>query len=145
MNIDAKSHSSDGEKETAFAPVTNLTSMFGGKVVKLIILSPYRVTSVLNRFTSHVLHFIQLKCLMQSSFVTLALLFSGLLQSIKVGSDKTLRGEEASNCFSSSVQYSYTDFSSVDHRIKLHIILNVFEHENEELVFLVKVMKMYSI
>jgi len=29
-NIDTKSHSSDGEKE--FAPMTNLTSMLGGKV-----------------------------------------------------------------------------------------------------------------
>ncbi|XP_039312896.1 serine/threonine-protein kinase 11-interacting protein isoform X2 [Solenopsis invicta] len=89
-NIDAKSHSSDGEKETAFAPMTNLTSMLGD-----------------------------------------------LLQSIKIGS-KTLKGEEASNFFGSNVQYSYSDFSSIDHRIKLHIILNVFEHENEELVLLLK-------
>ncbi|XP_077279584.1 serine/threonine-protein kinase 11-interacting protein isoform X2 [Temnothorax americanus] len=88
--IDNKSHSSDGEKENAFAPMTSLTSMLGG-----------------------------------------------LLQSIKVGS-KTLKGEEASNFFGSTVQYSYTDFSSVDHRIKLHIILHVFEHENEELVLLLK-------
>ncbi|XP_011152969.1 serine/threonine-protein kinase 11-interacting protein isoform X2 [Harpegnathos saltator] len=90
-NVDAKSHSSDGEKETAFAPVTNLTSMLGG-----------------------------------------------LLQSIKIGSNKMLKGEEASSFFGSSVQYSYTDFSSIDHRIKLHIILNVFEHENEELVLLLR-------
>ncbi|XP_032680725.1 serine/threonine-protein kinase 11-interacting protein isoform X2 [Odontomachus brunneus] len=90
-NVDAKSHSSDGEKETAFTPVTNLTSMLGG-----------------------------------------------LLQSIKIGSNKMLKGEEASSFFGSSVQYSYTDFSSIDHRIKLHIILNVFEHENEELVLLLR-------
>lgn len=64
--------------------------------------------------------------------------FSGLLQSIKI-SGKTLKSEEASNFFGSNVQYSYTDFSSIDHRLKLHIILNVFEHENEELVFLLKV------
>lgn len=64
--------------------------------------------------------------------------FSGLLQSIKI-SGKTLKGEEASNFFGNNVQYSYTDFSSVDHRLKLHIILNVFEHENEELVLLLKV------
>ncbi|XP_011705409.1 PREDICTED: serine/threonine-protein kinase 11-interacting protein isoform X2 [Wasmannia auropunctata] len=89
-NIDIKSHSSDSEKEMAFTPMTNLTSMLGG-----------------------------------------------LLQSIKIG-NKTLKGEEASNFFGSNVQYSYTDFSSIDHRIKLHIILNVFEHENEELVFLLK-------
>lgn len=30
-NIDTRSHSSDGEKEIAFAPMTNLTSMLGGK------------------------------------------------------------------------------------------------------------------
>jgi len=71
-------------------------------------------------------------------FISLCVLLSGLLQSIKIGS-KTLKGEEASNFFGSNVQYSYTDFSSIDHRIKLHIILNVFEHENEELVFLLKV------
>lgn len=35
MNIDAKSYSSDGEKEIAFAPVTSLTSMLGGKVNEL--------------------------------------------------------------------------------------------------------------
>ncbi|XP_012234632.1 serine/threonine-protein kinase 11-interacting protein isoform X2 [Linepithema humile] len=91
MNIDAKSHSSDSEKEIAFSPVTNLTSMLGG-----------------------------------------------LLQSIKINSNKTLKGQEASNFFSSNVQYSYTDFSTVDHRIKLHIVLNVFDHENEELVFLLR-------
>jgi len=34
MNIDAKSHSSDDEKEIAFAPMTGLTSMLGGKVNK---------------------------------------------------------------------------------------------------------------
>ncbi|XP_071648462.1 serine/threonine-protein kinase 11-interacting protein isoform X2 [Temnothorax longispinosus] len=68
---------------------------------------------------------------------SLTSMLGGLLQSIKVGS-KTLKGEEASNFFGSTVQYSYTDFSSVDHRIKLHIILHVFEHENEELVLLLK-------
>lgn len=31
VNIDAKSHSSDSEKEIAVSPVTNLTSMLGGK------------------------------------------------------------------------------------------------------------------
>lgn len=66
-------------------------------------------------------------------------LFSGLLQSIKINSNKTLKGQEASNFFSSNVQYSYTDFSAIDHRIKLHIVLNVFDHENEELVFLLRV------
>ncbi|XP_020279249.1 serine/threonine-protein kinase 11-interacting protein isoform X2 [Pseudomyrmex gracilis] len=91
MNIDTKSHSSDGEKESGLPTVTNLTSMLGG-----------------------------------------------LLQSIKVGSNKMLKDEETSSLFGTSVQYSYTDFSSVDHRIKLHIILNVFEYENEELVLLLR-------
>jgi hypothetical protein len=65
----------------------------------------------------------------------------GLLQSIKIGSNKNLKTEDSSNFLppGSNVQYSYTDFNSVDHRIKLHIILNVFEHENEELVLLVRV------
>lgn len=69
----------------------------------------------------------------------ISVIFIGLLQSIKIGSNKMMKGEEASNFFGSSVQYSYTDFSSIDHRIKLHIILNVFEHENEELVLLLRV------
>lgn len=73
------------------------------------------------------------------------LLFTGLLQSIKVGSNKTLKDEETSSLFGSTVQYSYTDFSSVDHRIKLHIILNVFEHENEELVLLLRVYISFNI
>ncbi|XP_029166715.1 serine/threonine-protein kinase 11-interacting protein isoform X2 [Nylanderia fulva] len=73
-----------------------------------------------------------------SSATNLTSMLGGLLQSIKIGSNKILRGEEASSFFGSNVQYSYTDFSSIDHRIKLHIILNIFEHENEELVFLLK-------
>lgn len=66
----------------------------------------------------------------------------GLLQSIKIGSNKPLmlKAEETSHFIGSDIQYSYTDFSSVDHRIKLHIILNIFEHENEELVLLLRVM-----
>ncbi|KAI4488204.1 hypothetical protein M0804_005052 [Polistes exclamans] len=63
-----------------------------------------------------------------------------LLQSIKIGSNKSLliKNEEEINSLNSSVQYSYTDFSSVDHRVKLHIILNVFEHESEELALLLR-------
>lgn len=38
-----------------------------------------------------------------------------------------------------AIQYSYTDYGSIDHRVKLHIILNVFEHEKEELVLLLRV------
>lgn len=79
------------------------------------------------------------------NYVSVIFTFSsaGLLQSIKIGSNKMLKGEEASSFFGSSVQYSYTDFSSIDHRIKLHIILNVFEYENEELVLLLRVLNQY--
>ncbi|XP_015179281.1 PREDICTED: serine/threonine-protein kinase 11-interacting protein isoform X2 [Polistes dominula] len=63
-----------------------------------------------------------------------------LLQSIKIGSNKSLpiKTEEEISSLNSNVQYSYTDFSSVDHRVKLHIILNVFEHESEELALLLR-------
>jgi hypothetical protein len=37
------------------------------------------------------------------------------------------------------VKYSYTDFSVVDHRVKLHLYLHVFQQEKEELVFLLRV------
>lgn len=47
--------------------------------------------------------------------------------------------EETSHLINSNIQYSYTDFNSIDHRIKLHIILNIFEHENEELILLLRV------
>ncbi|XP_076681070.1 serine/threonine-protein kinase 11-interacting protein isoform X3 [Andrena cerasifolii] len=67
-------------------------------------------------------------------------MLGGLLQSIKLGSNKplVLKEEEEPNLLGSNIQYSYTDFSSIDHRIKLHIILNVFEQENEELVLLLR-------
>ncbi|XP_046828648.1 uncharacterized protein LOC124428534 isoform X1 [Vespa crabro] len=63
-----------------------------------------------------------------------------LLQSIKIGSNKSLliKTEEESSSLNSNVQYSYTDFTSVDHRVKLHIILNVFEYESEELALLLR-------
>ncbi|CAK9800790.1 Serine/threonine-protein kinase 11-interacting protein [Anthophora quadrimaculata] len=67
-------------------------------------------------------------------------MLGGLLQSIKIGSNKPimLKAEEAPNFLCSDIQYSYTDFSSLDHRIKLHIILNIFEHDKEELIFLLR-------
>lgn len=67
-------------------------------------------------------------------------MLGGLLQSIKIGSNKSLisKEEEASNFLGSNIQYSYTDFGSIDHRIKLHIILNIFEHENEGLILLLR-------
>ncbi|XP_031832146.1 uncharacterized protein LOC116426790 isoform X2 [Nomia melanderi] len=92
-NADEKSLNNSNDKETKFAPVTNLTS-----------------------------------------------LLDGLLQSIKIDSNKPLmmKTKETSHFMGSGVQYSYTDFSSIDHRIKLHIILNIFEHENEELILLLR-------
>ncbi|XP_061933902.1 serine/threonine-protein kinase 11-interacting protein isoform X1 [Apis cerana] len=66
-------------------------------------------------------------------------MLGGLLQSIKIGNNKPLMlKEETSHLISSNIQYSYTDFNSIDHRIKLHIILNIFEHENEELILLLR-------
>ncbi|XP_058800960.1 serine/threonine-protein kinase 11-interacting protein isoform X2 [Phymastichus coffea] len=63
-----------------------------------------------------------------------------LLQSMKIGASKDTiaKSEESSEFIGTSIQYSYTNFSDVDHRIKLHIILNVFEHENEDLAFLLR-------
>lgn len=37
------------------------------------------------------------------------------------------------------MKYSYTDFSVVDHRVKLYLYLHVFQHEQEELLFLLRV------
>ncbi|XP_006617649.1 serine/threonine-protein kinase 11-interacting protein isoform X1 [Apis dorsata] len=66
-------------------------------------------------------------------------MLGGLLQSIKIGNNKPLMlKEETSHLINSNIQYSYTDFNSIDHRIKLHIILNIFEHENEELILLLR-------
>jgi hypothetical protein len=64
-----------------------------------------------------------------------------LLQSMKIGQSKDTmsKSKESSEFFGNSIQYSYTNFNNVDHRIKLHIILNIFEHENEDLAFLLRV------
>ncbi|KAL7305323.1 hypothetical protein TKK_0002453 [Trichogramma kaykai] len=63
-----------------------------------------------------------------------------LLQSMKIGTTKDImsRSEETSEFMGNNIQYSYTNFSDIDHRIKLHIILNVFEHENEDIAFLLR-------
>ncbi|XP_078051499.1 uncharacterized protein LOC144477636 [Augochlora pura] len=92
-NTDDKSLNPSNNKETKFAPITNLTTLLGG-----------------------------------------------LLQSVKIDSNKSLmtKSEESSHFLGNNIQYSYTDFSSIDHRIKLHIILNIFKHENEELILLLR-------
>lgn len=53
--------------------------------------------------------------------------------------DSMAKSEEGSEFVGSDIRYSYKDFRSVDHRIKLHIILNVFEHENEDLALFLRV------
>ena len=67
--------------------------------------------------------------------------FIGLLQSIKIGTNKGSipKSDEGSEFLGGDIIYSYTDFGSVDHRIKLHLILNVFEQENEELAMFLRV------
>ncbi|XP_066591773.1 serine/threonine-protein kinase 11-interacting protein isoform X2 [Prorops nasuta] len=69
-------------------------------------------------------------------------MLGGLLQSMKIGNNKmsVLKSEEMedSTFFGSNVRYSYSDFKTIDHRVKLHIILNIFEHESEEIVFLLR-------
>lgn len=60
---------------------------------------------------------------------------------MKIGpsKDSMSKSEDSPEFIGSNIQYSYSEFNNVDHRIKLHIILNVFEHENEELAFLLRV------
>ncbi|XP_011301972.1 serine/threonine-protein kinase 11-interacting protein isoform X2 [Fopius arisanus] len=68
-------------------------------------------------------------------------MLGGLLQSMRIGTNKdsTMKSDEGPDLSASSdIQYSYTDFRSLDHRIKLHLILNVFEQENEELVLFLR-------
>ncbi|XP_015116002.1 serine/threonine-protein kinase 11-interacting protein isoform X2 [Diachasma alloeum] len=68
-------------------------------------------------------------------------MLGGLLQSMKIGTNRgsPLKSDDGPDFSSTSdIQYSYTDFKSLDHRIKLHLILNVFEQENEELVLLLR-------
>ncbi|KAJ8664256.1 hypothetical protein QAD02_005918 [Eretmocerus hayati] len=75
-----------------------------------------------------------------SSVSNLSSILGGLLRSMEIGpsKDSISKSDRSSEFVGSNIQYSYTDFSDVDHRIKLHIILNVFEHENEELAFLLR-------
>lgn len=60
---------------------------------------------------------------------------------MKIGTNKgsSPKSEEGNEFLGSDMRYSYTIFSSVDHRIKLHLILNVFEQESEDLVMLLRV------
>lgn len=37
-----------------------------------------------------------------------------------------------------NVEFSYNDFTQIDHRIKLHLYLNIFDEETEEVVWLIR-------
>jgi hypothetical protein len=70
----------------------------------------------------------------------------GLLQSVgsKLSSkspEKVFEYSESGEAVTGNdrVKYSYTDFSVVDHRLKLHLYLHVFQQEQEELLFLLRV------
>jgi hypothetical protein len=56
-------------------------------------------------------------------------------------SEKVLESSSSSETATRNdrVKYSYTDFSVVDHRVKLYLYLHVFQHEEEELLFLLRV------
>lgn len=59
---------------------------------------------------------------------------------MKIGTQKEspIQLGKESDVLHNDIQYSYTNFTSVDHRIKLHLILNIFELENEELVLFLR-------
>jgi hypothetical protein len=70
----------------------------------------------------------------------------GLLQSVgsKLSSrtsEKVLESSDNRETVTGNdkVKYSYTDFSVVDHRVKLHLYLHVFQQEKEDLLFLLRV------
>ncbi|XP_074114306.1 serine/threonine-protein kinase 11-interacting protein isoform X2 [Cotesia typhae] len=65
-------------------------------------------------------------------------MLGGLLSSIKIGAKNSTLKLDGPEYLSTDIQYSFTNFTSVDHRIKLHLILNVFELENEELVLFLR-------
>lgn len=112
------------EKEASYTPVSNLTSMLGGSfyflLKKLLLLC---------------------EC-WPNNYIICFLLFQGLLQSMKLSSGSynyQPKIEDSLDFVESDMEYSYADFSNVDHRLKLHILLNVFERETEELVLLLRV------
>lgn len=107
----------EAEKDSSYyTPVANITSMLGGKKFKL---------NTGDKKKKLIFSFCYL----------------GLLESMKIGTTKgsPIKLDNSSELFISDIEYSYTDFCSVDHRIKLHLILNVFEQENEELVLFLRV------
>ncbi|XP_043287960.1 serine/threonine-protein kinase 11-interacting protein isoform X2 [Venturia canescens] len=67
-------------------------------------------------------------------------MLGGLLQSMKIVTPKSTptKPEEATDFLETDIEYSYDDFGSVDHRIKLHLVLNVFEQENEKFRMLLR-------
>lgn len=80
-----------------------------------------------------------------SSRVNYASMLEGLLQSVgsklpSKSSDKVIESSDSKGTVigNDKVKYSYTDFSVVDHRVKLHLYLHVFQQEQEELLFLLR-------
>ncbi|XP_057325391.1 LOW QUALITY PROTEIN: serine/threonine-protein kinase 11-interacting protein [Microplitis mediator] len=65
-------------------------------------------------------------------------MLGGLLSSMKIGAKNSALKADEPEYLSTDIQYSFTNFTSVDHRIKLHLILNIFELENEELVLFLR-------
>ncbi|XP_034937673.1 serine/threonine-protein kinase 11-interacting protein isoform X2 [Chelonus insularis] len=74
-----------------------------------------------------------------ASVSNLTSMLGDLLSSMKISTrGSPSKSADEPEYLTSDIQYSYTNFSSIDHRIKLHLILNVFELENEELVLLLR-------
>lgn len=63
-----------------------------------------------------------------------ASLLEGLLQSVSSKMSPISTTAQVDR----SVQYSYSDFGQVDHRIKLFLFQSMYQHDDEELVFLLR-------
>ncbi|KAJ9593403.1 hypothetical protein L9F63_015029, partial [Diploptera punctata] len=73
-----------------------------------------------------------------------AILLEGLMQDVgsKLSSKPSDKGSESFNnkkeSDSNKVNYSYTDFTIVDHRVKLFLYLHIFQEEGEEFSYLIR-------
>lgn len=61
---------------------------------------------------------------------------TGLFQSTSLLMSKSVKESSETTC--DKFKFSYTDFSSVDHRLKLFLYQNIFEDDGEHLKWLVK-------
>uniref|UniRef100_A0A1B6DEH5 Serine/threonine-protein kinase 11-interacting protein n=2 Tax=Clastoptera arizonana TaxID=38151 RepID=A0A1B6DEH5_9HEMI len=66
---------------------------------------------------------------------TYSSLLDGLLKSV---SSKFSKGGSLCTNNHSPVEFSYKNFTQVDHRIKLHLFQQVFQYDNEDVLFLLK-------